>query len=135
MHTAECFEYLIEALNKLSYPTVSKTLPSVNAPDPEVVTLQDVINFIQNDLLLPLFNEGKEVLLVCHSAAGATGSTSVEGFTVQERQNKGEKGGILGIVYITALLVPIGKTVAEVLGIPPWISIDVSSYYNPRRIS
>ena len=44
--------------------------------------------------------EGQEVLLVLHSAGAFLGSMAIEGLSVGERKERGEKGGVAKIVFL-----------------------------------
>ncbi|KAI1387315.1 Alpha/beta hydrolase fold-1 [Hypoxylon trugodes] len=67
------------------------------------------------DILRPLIDEqGKRVLMIGHSAGGwvATEASRPE---LQERvrKEKGLRGGIIGIFYISAILVPVGESITS----------------------
>lgn len=68
-------------------------------------------------VLARLQGEGKKALLLCHSSGGLVGSNSVEGFDVA------------GVIYMSAFLIPKGKSLLEMLGGNPlpWMVIQVSS--------
>lgn len=61
------------------------------------------------DGVAELVSAGKKVVLVMHSAGGFTGSQAIEGLSAEERKRKGEEGGIVKLVYLTAALIPEGE--------------------------
>ncbi|KAF9766200.1 hypothetical protein IL306_001424 [Fusarium sp. DS 682] len=57
--------------------------------------------------LQPALDEGKRIVLVCHSYGGISGSAAVDGYQVHEREAKGLPGGISHVVYIAAFALPV----------------------------
>ena len=57
--------------------------------------------------LQPSLDEGKPIVLVCHSYGGIPGSTAVEGHQIHEREAKGVKGGIVHVVYVSSFALPV----------------------------
>ncbi|RSM10394.1 hypothetical protein CDV31_007270 [Fusarium ambrosium] len=51
-------------------------------------------------------NDGKEIIVVCHSYGGIPGTAAVEGYQLHERREKGLKGGIKHIVYVASFALP-----------------------------
>lgn len=93
-------------------------------------------------MLRPLINnEGKRALIIGHSAGGwvATEASHPE---LQEKVRKaqGLRGGIIGIFYIGAFLVPFGESINSMTrprdGIsfkPPWLQHYVSQSVSQQR--
>ena len=111
-HQASTFN-AVRALIPKEYETISETLPRVAANDYSKVGLADDIKFVSQSLLMPLLDDGKGVVVVMHSYGGLPGSAAVEGLSKDERQKHGQKGGIVGLIYLAALLVPEGKNNAS----------------------
>lgn len=63
-------------------------------------------------VLKPLIDEGKKVLLVAHSAGGWV-ATEVPRPELQAkfRVSKGRAGGIIGIFYVGAFVIPVGESI------------------------
>lgn len=70
--------------------------------------MQDDILGIRADLE-PIVARGEEVVLVLHSAAGFLGSAACEGLVAKHRRERGEKGGVVGIVFTTAGILGVGQ--------------------------
>ncbi|KAJ4142078.1 hypothetical protein NW754_014869 [Fusarium falciforme] len=66
--------------------------------------LDDVVA-IHEAMESPL-NDGKEIIVVCHSYGGIPGSAAVQGYQIHERRDKGLKGGIKHIVYVASFALP-----------------------------
>lgn len=63
-------------------------------------------------VLEPLINEGKKVLMVAHSAGGwvATEVARPE-LQAKHRASNGLTGGIIGILYMGAFVIPVGESI------------------------
>ena len=66
--------------------------------------MSDDIAFIQQQLLQPLIEKVKDILLVCHSFAEYSGTVAALGYSKRYNTAKGHEGGIVGSVFISAFL-------------------------------
>ncbi|KAJ8121000.1 hypothetical protein ONZ43_g2441 [Nemania bipapillata] len=57
---------------------------------------------VVHDLAIPLFNQGRQAVIVGHSYGGIVATAAVEGQSVAERESRGLHGGFSAVVYITA---------------------------------
>lgn len=108
-HSGECFDTLLPYLKKAGYETTALTLPSVGA-EPPVTSLDPDVEHIRRSII-PLLDDGKEVVVVMHSYGGQAGTGSLRGLSKPEREKNGEGGGVLGLVYLTAWLLPEGQSI------------------------
>lgn len=88
--------------------------------------------FIRDEVLVPLIESGRCLVVVMHSYAGVSAAAATEGLSVPERQQKGLKGGIVGGVYMTGVCVPAGSNVVETfqgqgVDLSLWTTMDVSN--------
>lgn len=109
-HTPQHFASLIACLHQAGFSVVCKQLPSVDPPKHERPGMSDDILFMQQQLLQPLVDKGEDLLLVCHSYAGYPGGAAALGYSKKERTLKGQAGGIVGLVFIAAVLVYEGAS-------------------------
>lgn len=66
-----------------------------------------------------------EVVLVLHSYAGMPGSEAAKGLGKREREDKGQKGGVVRLVFVQAYAMPEGFTpTAGGAQFPPWMLVD-----------
>jgi pimeloyl-ACP methyl ester carboxylesterase len=65
-----------------------------------------------------LVDAGEEIVVLAHSYGGTPTSQALEGLTVRERREKGEKGGVARVGFITAVVPPVGTSVMEFMGTP-----------------
>ncbi|KAM0280038.1 hypothetical protein ACHAO9_011431 [Fusarium lateritium] len=57
--------------------------------------------------LQPSLDEGKRIILICHSYGGIPGSAAVDGYQVHEREEKGLSGGISHVIFVTSFAFPV----------------------------
>ena len=107
-----------------------ESAPSLGSNDPLNTDLATDVAFFRNQVILPLIESNKSLVLVLHSYAGASVGGAVQGVTVLERQKEGLPGGVLGLICITALCLPVGLSIQDTLQmtdeLAPWTSVDVS---------
>lgn len=75
------------------------------------------------DTAKPLFDRGREVVIVAHSYGGIPGGVATAGNSVAERAREGKAGGFRQIIYIAAFAIPAAGT--DLLATfggqwPPW---------------
>lgn len=125
----EFYQPLIQALESRHYPAVCK-IPSSYSTETE--TLQPTnpdCRHLREEVLKPLVNEGKDVVLVMHSYGGIYGGSAVEGLSKTERAASSKAGGIIALIFSAAFTAPKGMTPMQVMGIDPedlpdWIHHD-----------
>ncbi|KAF5011039.1 hypothetical protein FDECE_2846 [Fusarium decemcellulare] len=94
----------------------------------------DDVAIISRAMEAPL-SAGKDIVLVCHSYGGIPGSAAVEGHQCHERQEKGLKGGIKHVVFITSFALPAkGLSLRTAIGgtYGPFMDRTVSDPYMKR---
>ncbi|TVY82177.1 hypothetical protein LSUE1_G002460 [Lachnellula suecica] len=117
-HKPSTFHLLTPKLEALSYPVVAPQLACSKGTSPTVMLADDVA--IIKEVMVPLMDAGKEIVLVAHSYGGTPGCAAVEGQTVAERSVRGEKGGVKAMLFISCLMVPKrGMTSSGALGVGP----------------
>jgi pimeloyl-ACP methyl ester carboxylesterase len=116
------YEGYLSALREVGYPTTAIQYPSFDPVDPFTADVANDASAVRA-ALLPLLGEGKELVLVLHSYGGVPGSAAAKGHSVSERRAAGLPGGILGLVFVAAFIVPEGQTCVGLTGgkILPWI--------------
>lgn len=92
----------------------------ITSLDEDIATVREIIS--------PLFDAGREVILVVYSWAGVPCSSALTGLTLKERVQEGKAGGVTKLCFISAFLPKVGQSLIDALDgetIPLWI-IDVS---------
>lgn len=113
-------------LAQAGFNTRSMGLVTVNRRD---LTAKDDASALLSELLNPLVvEEGKDIVLYLHSYAGFPGSAAIAGLSKQERSAKGQKGGVIGLIYQSAFCPIPGKTLIDMIGgsYAPWQVPNVS---------
>ncbi|KAL7929189.1 Alpha/beta hydrolase fold-1 [Trichoderma chlorosporum] len=118
-HPASCFDDLAVAFRKKGYPFVSQDAPGIFTEDPINSTVDMDAEYLRQNTLLPLLAEGKKVILLMHSYGGVYGSAAVHGLSERERKQANQKGGVVGLIYVTAVTPAIGKSLLDMMGLTP----------------
>ena len=114
-HSSACFDSLRTTLTSLSYPSATYTLPSIASSDPFTADAIADGKFIRSKLK-DLIQAGKYVLLVMHSYAGIPGAAAAYGLSEKQRRQQGEKGGVIALVFISAVLTKEGESCIQKMG-------------------
>jgi len=79
-------------------------------------------------VVLPLIDQGKEVVLVAHSYGGIPTTQSLETLSQKARSAQGKSGGVKKVVYMTAVILQAGVSNFELFGgsMPEWVSVNVN---------
>lgn len=123
-HQPSIYSSVMETLSAHGYPTVALPLPSNGAMPPNA-TFDEDVNAIRGCLTKLIDTEEKEVILVVHSYAGVPGAEAPNGLGKKERQERGLKGGVARLVFISAYAMPEGSRLASSRAEwPKWMRLD-----------
>lgn len=110
---------LVDKIRNLGYETFVNQLPSTGRHAPEEpASLQDDAVFFSS-IIEKLADQGKDIVVVMHSYGGVVGTEAVKGVAKAERQKSGKLGGVIKLVYVTAIVLPVGYSVLGEQGDPP----------------
>jgi hypothetical protein len=111
-HYPTVWRFVEPLLQDSGYQTATSNLPSNGSEkaDPDI-WLKDVK--LVAGQITALVNQGKDVVVVMHSYAGAPGSEACKGLSKSTRAKEGKKGGVISCVYLCAFMVPPGMTLYE----------------------
>lgn len=90
-----------------SYNTKTVPLASTGTAPPHAKTFTDDVRGVAL-MIEELADQGKELLLVMHSAGSFIGSQAVKGQGLAERKSKGECGGVVKLVFLAGACFPEG---------------------------
>lgn len=127
-HPSSSYEILANHFKAANLIVLIAHHPSLNSAEPLSVTCTQDAEAVR-DVFLPLIEEGNDVVLVVHSYGGITGSGAAYGLSKSSRAKAGKKGGVVGIVYIAAFLVPQGLSMDGTIGPPPYLLLNQVRYY------
>ncbi|KAI0870052.1 Alpha/beta hydrolase fold-1 [Hypoxylon argillaceum] len=105
-HTPWVFDNVRSILSSRGFETGAAALLTAGTTDRNIGIYDDAANL--HSKLAALVDEGKEVVLVGHSFGGLVISNAVEGLSLKQRASEGKPGGILILIYLTALAIPAG---------------------------
>ncbi|KAF2264250.1 alpha/beta-hydrolase [Lojkania enalia] len=122
-HTPAAFTIIIKKLEDAGYTVYSRQLPSVGNPLPPEDLTQDIAAL--QELVTEAISSGNDVLVVPHSWSGIVAGSALGGFGKKQREEKGEKGGIIKIAFMAAFVVPEGVSLMDAIQhqIPDWWDI------------
>lgn len=115
------FDDVSKRLQSYGYSTAYAPLLSTGHASPGNPTLLDDVQHIRG-VIEPLVEEGREIVLVCHSAGGVLGAAAVKDLSLKNRGEDGKKGGISKLVFLSAGLAPVGWRHPDVL---PFYDVQV----------
>ena len=140
-HQPSAYGKLVTALESKGYTAVATSLPSCNADEPLKASCSTDAAAVRSQVLSLLDNENKDVILLCHSYGGIPGGGAASGLSKRARRQDGKESGILGLVYLTAFLVPEKSSLLEAMGgkhapyvIPDQVRVP-STQFTPSTLS
>jgi pimeloyl-ACP methyl ester carboxylesterase len=124
-----CFDNLATLFKDHGYATAYAQVLSLNPSKPEEVTAARDAEHTRNEIILPLLEEGKDVIIFTHSYGGIVGGAAAAGLSKSSRASQGKKGGVIGLLYLAGNIVHEGKTLLEAVGgaYPPFIKENTVS--------
>jgi len=123
-HAPSSYEILANHLKATNATVLIAAHPSLNSAQPLTVTCTQDADTVRK-LFLPLIeDEEKDVVLVAHSYGGVSGSGAAYGLSKFSRAKAGKRGGVIGIVFIAAFVIPEGASMKGMLGNPPYLLPD-----------
>lgn len=103
------FEKSSSLLQSDGFKTVTAVLPSTGTTSPGNPGTKDDIAAVRV-IVEKLVTAEEDVILALHSGGGFIGSNAIEGLTAKARTEKGLKGGVTKIVFLTGVVFPEGFT-------------------------
>jgi pimeloyl-ACP methyl ester carboxylesterase len=124
-HTTDYLAPLSSTLTQDGFRVACHSLPSVGSGS---VGLADDVASMAAVLDGLIDGQAKDVVLVLHSYAGIPGSVVIGGRSKTAREKAGKAGGIVGVVYIGALLPRESDSLFTLVRSvwPEWLHINAS---------
>ncbi|KAI0454902.1 Alpha/beta hydrolase fold-1 [Xylaria acuta] len=98
-HPPNAWNKVKPRLEAAGYEVYTLRLLTAVAPEPVNYSWRVDVAAV-HDLLIPLFSQGRQAVVVGHSYGGIVATASVEGQSVADRQSRGLQGGFSAVVYI-----------------------------------
>ncbi|PYI04742.1 alpha/beta-hydrolase [Aspergillus sclerotiicarbonarius CBS 121057] len=124
--TPDFYQPFLNACTAAGYPVHYADYPSLDPVDPTVADCKTDTEVIRKTLHKLVEEDGRDIILVMHSYAGMPGAAAALGLAKSQRLGQGQAGGVVGMVFLAAFLVPEGLSCAGLQGgnLPPWILLD-----------
>ena len=124
--TPACYDLLLPHLQQAGLSVHIAALPSSNPPNPDEHSAATDGEYLLDQYLLPLVNDGKDVIVFAHSFSATCLSGAGRRLSKAERIAKGLRGGVVGLIYISFAMVPEGQSQFEYLGNiwPAFVRLD-----------
>lgn len=132
-HTPECFSLIIPKLESHGYKVHSRQMPSVGSETPPEDLSQDIAAL--RELVTEAIASGNDVVVVPHSWSGIVVGSALGGLSKKEREERGEKGGVIRAAYMCSFMAPEGVSLMDALQhqIPDWWEVKVRSPASPPQ--
>lgn len=120
------YEPFLRTINLAGYSTHYARYPSLDPSSHFKVTCETDTEALASSIRPLVEHEGKDIVLVMHSYAGMPGAAAATGLAKSQRVKEGKSGGIVGLVFIAAFVVPEGMSCSGLQGgnLPSWILLD-----------
>lgn len=112
---ASGFKNFILDLNNAGFRSEAVALPSVGSTSNILPGLAEDIDAVRSTVSKHL-EESYNVVLLCHSYGGLVGSNASQGLDAKSRSKDGKAGGIIQILFLSAFIVPNGRSLFDMLG-------------------
>lgn len=117
---------LLPYLKKAGFATHPGPYTSSNPSDPAAATCANDIASLRDNVLRPLLDDGKDIVILAHSFGGIVAGAAAKDLDKYTRQNQGQPGGVVGLIYIAGNITVNDESLAEASGgnSPSFIKID-----------
>ena len=135
-HPATLYSDLASQFQTAGYGTIVASHPSLDSKIPETATCQQDTESLRQLCTSLIQEENANILLVCHSYGGIPGGGAASGLSKADRLHEGKSGGIIGLVYLSACIVPKGIPLTEHMGgkLAPYVVFDSVSPFDFKSI-
>jgi pimeloyl-ACP methyl ester carboxylesterase len=123
-HNPQCFNQVIERLEKDGYNTDVVHLPSVGSTIPHPDFSEDVRQ-VRSQIEIAA-NAGQRVVVVVHSYGGLPGCEAIRGLAWESRQRQNQPLGVVHLCFCCSFIVPGGKSLISSFGGDdlPWFQVS-----------
>lgn len=121
------YDKLLPHFEQVGLPTVPGPYPSCNPVDPASATASKDIEALRQDVLLPLLDQGKDVVILAHSYGGVVAGGAANSLDKPTRKSQGKHAaGVVGLIYVAGNITLENESLLEAVGgaYPPFIKLD-----------
>ncbi|KAI0474810.1 Alpha/beta hydrolase fold-1 [Xylaria cf. heliscus] len=98
-HLPDVWDKLKSRLEAAGYEVYAPRMLTVVGPEPVSYSWRADVAVV-HDIVIPLFKQGRQAVIVGHSYGGIVATASIEGQSIADRQARGLQGGFSAAVYI-----------------------------------
>lgn len=110
---------LQDLLVSRGYEAFVNTLPSASRGAPELpATLSDDAEFF-TQIIAKVADQGKDIIILAHSYGGLVASEASRDQSKSQRTARGQEGGIVRIIFLSAVVLKEGESLFGNQGRPP----------------
>lgn len=113
-HSASVYSHFAAQLESLGLSTVAISLPSVNSISPQTASCTEDSIALRKELISLIETDEQDVVILAHSYGGIPAGGAARGLS--KTSCKDRKGGVLGMIYLSAFVVPEGTSLLDYLG-------------------
>ncbi|KAI1310168.1 Alpha/Beta hydrolase protein [Xylaria venustula] len=120
------FDPIIPYPREAGFTTHPGPYPSCDPVDPPAATCENDILSLRNNVLLPLLERKRHIIILAHSYGGVVAGDAVKDLAKVTRSTEGYAAGIVGLIYIIGNIVLEGETLVHAVGgtYPSYIKKD-----------
>jgi len=112
----DLYSNITEELLPFGYDAIVVGLVSVwQSDDIPAASMADDAAHIRS-VTSKLADQGRDIVLAMHSYGGVCGTESAKGLSKKDRESEGLPGGIIRLLYLTALINPVGVSLRTHMG-------------------
>ena len=115
-HPTTSYGSIVSALEKAGYNASTASLPSLNSQDPENDSCANDSDAVRQRVLSLINDDQKDVVIICHSYGGMPAGGAAYELSKASCTERGNQGSVVGLVYVSAFVVPEGVSLVEYLG-------------------
>lgn len=114
-------------LKKSGYDAECVDVPSTGGTERPLTGLPEDVAAVRAVLAPLVAEQGRDVVVLTHSAGGVSGSAAVRGLDARTRKEAGLSGGVVRVIYMAAFMIPEGASIMDMLGGQPlpWMIVEV----------
>ncbi|KAI1460138.1 hypothetical protein F4805DRAFT_418258 [Annulohypoxylon moriforme] len=114
--TPACFDRLLPYLKEAGLSTHPGPYPSCNPSDPTTATCSKDIAALRDNVLLPLLDQKKDVVIIAHSYGGIPAGSAAKGLDKQARSLEGHTSSVIGFIYVVGMMALENESLSDVVG-------------------
>jgi pimeloyl-ACP methyl ester carboxylesterase len=120
------YKKLLPYFEDAGFTTIPGPYPSCDPVDPASATAPKDIESLRQSVLLPLIEQGKDVVILAHSYGGVVAGGAAKSLDKPTCLSQGYVAGVVGLIYVAGNITLENESLLEAVGgaYPPFIKLD-----------